>query len=128
MRTFSSLVLILGFIGIAQAVLIVPYWMHQRGIKSPDKISESSTTTTSTTIPTTTTTENNVSVNSEEVLEQDKLNKRENAEKFNMAAMHLMKSPKWKSIAKEEKQFIQFIMIFNVLEYKIDPSTFDNLT
>ena len=123
MRTLSSLVLVLVYIGIAQAVLIVPYWMHHRGIKSPDKISESSTTTPTTT----TTTENNVSVKSKKVLEQDELNKRENAEKFNLAALDLMKSPKWKSISKEEKQFIQFIMIFNVLEYKIDPPTFDIL-
>ena len=97
--------------------------MHHRGIKSPDKISESSTTT-----PKTTTTENNVSVKSKKVLEQDELNKRENAEKFNLAALDLMKSPKWKSISKEEKQFIQFIMIFNILENKIDPPTFDILT
>ena len=126
MKALSNLVLVLIFAHAVRAVLIVPHWMHLGGIK-PSKSTEQSrkrneiTTATTTTSTTSTSTTSIYSISSK-VDEADKsgeLTERENAENFNKEALDLIKSPNWKSLSKEERQFI---MILNVLEYKLDPS------
>ena len=128
MKALSNLVLVLIFAHAVRAVLIVPHWMHLGGIK-PSRSTEQSrkrneiTTATTTTSTTSTSTTSIYSISSK-VDEADKsgeLTERENAENFNKEALDFFKSPNWKSLSKEERQFIKFVMILNVLEYKLDP-------